>query len=128
MREDLLDNEDAPKQPRDLDAEYRDDRDKRVAEHMAVEHDGLAQPLRPRDTHMVLPQHFEHRRTRLPHHHRREWRTERERGQDHMPEIVADAFRKWHVADRRQQAQLEREHEDEQRRQPEIRQRDANQA
>lgn len=71
-------------------------------------------------------QHFEHRRSHDPQQQRRGHEPERMGREDHLDEIARRAFEERPIAARGQQAPSEREDQDQQSRQPEIRNRPEN--
>src|SRR6476469_4177625 len=64
--EDAFDQDRAADQGAEVEAEDGDDRDQRVAHHVAAHHPALAEALGPRGAHVVLVHHVEHARAQHP--------------------------------------------------------------
>ena len=146
-RKDRLGEDGAGQQQSDLQPDDGDDRDQRIAQRVHDDDAPARQPLGARGAHVVLAQHFEHRRARHPRDHRQRNRAERDRRQDQVRQRRAErahvagaqrvdeheAGRRRHVvldgdaSRHRRPAELHGEEQDQQQRPPEDRHRIAGQ-
>ncbi len=123
--EHVLDHDRSSQQVGELQAHHRHDGDHRVAQHMPPQHIALAQPLGARGAYEILAQHLEHGRTRDPcedrglHHGQRNRR--QQQGSDPGPEAIVPAGE----SSGGKPLQLHRKQQDQQDREPEIRQRNS---
>ena len=145
---DRLGQDRARQQQADLQPDDRDHRNQRVAQRVHDDHAPARQALGARGAHVVLAQHFEHRRARHPRDHRQRNRAERDRRQDQVrqrraerarcrparsvstsmkPVAAGTSYCDGDAARHRRPAELHREEQDQQQRPPEDRHRVAGQ-
>ena len=84
--------------------------------------------LRARGAHVVLAQHLEHRRAHHPHHDREREDRDRDRRQDELAQVLDRVLVERDVRERRHPAEDARGEEQEQRREPEVRDADPDEA
>src|SRR5437762_5727312 len=127
--EDLLDDDRASKELADLYPEKRHHHDEPVLEHMPSQHEPRPQALRSRRADVVSAQHVEHRRARHPHRRGREREAECDRWEKQELQIAEGVAHEVDVAAGvREPAKIQREQDDDERAEPEARQREPDQA
>src|SRR5437762_274460 len=122
--EDLLDDDRATEKLADLDTEERHHHDESVFEDVPPQHDRGPQTLCPRGADVVSAQHIEHRRASHPHRRRGEREAECDRREQQELQIAEGVAHEVDVAAGvGEPAQIQREQHDDQRAEPEARQR-----
>jgi hypothetical protein len=126
--EDLLGHHRAADQRAELEAEHRDHGRQAVAQRVRAHDLDLGQALRPGGPDVVGRQRPEHRRAGLPHEDGGEAGAEHEGGQDHALEVLAGVLGEGDVPGGGQEPPGDREQQDAEQAEPEVRHRQPGQA
>ncbi len=95
---------------------------------MAEDDPATRNALRAGGAHVVLREHLEHRRAHHAHHDRHREDGDRERGQEELAQVRTEIVERRHVRERRHPSEGARGEEEQERREPEARDADADQA
>ena len=126
--EDDLDDRRAAHQDPHLEPDDGDDRDQGVPERVPRDHDLALHPFRARRAHVVLPEHLQHRGADHAHHDREREHGDRDRREDELAQVLDRVLVDRRVGERRHPAEHARGEEEQERREPEVGDRDADQA
>ena len=121
QREDLLDDERAAEQVAERDPDDRDRRTQRVLQRVLADHLAGSEALRHRGAHVVLVQGVDERPPDLTGDRGRAADSERHPGKDQVLEPLPGRRRERHVAEGREEVQVDGEGDDEQQGEPEVR-------